>query len=185
MDPSLYDGHKVIFDELMPVEVKLLDDDEGVIEELRIRVLILGDERQPMNIKIEITSESDIFFFYQNTTNEEKFRVIQEQQKLSLDYHDFTGMVLKILTTYNEERKAYLEFFQDTEYRRVEMLKIDLEECDDDIIKNHITYRLSATKQKTIMMQERVKDIMAIVEEKNPILMQEIYKVSPSIYSRQ
>jgi len=26
------------------------------------------------------------------------------------------------------------------------MLKIELEECDEDTIKNHITYRLSATK---------------------------------------
>ena len=39
-----------------------------------------------------------------------------------------------------------------------------------------VTYRISSTKQKTTLMQERLKDIMNIVKEKNPILMQEVYK---------
>jgi hypothetical protein len=55
-------------------------------------------------------------------------------------------------------------------------LKIELEACDEETLKNMITYRISSTKQKTVLMQERLKDIMTIVKDKNPILLQEIYK---------
>ena len=75
-----------------------------------------------------------------------------------------------------DNKKGYLEFLQDTEYRRVELLKIELEACDEEQLKNMITFRISSTKQKTVLMQERLKDIMTIVREKNPILLQEIYK---------
>ena len=75
-----------------------------------------------------------------------------------------------------EDKKGFLEFLQDTEYRRVELLKIELEACDEETLKNMITYRISSTKQKTVLMQERLKDIMTIVKDKNPILLQEIYK---------
>ena len=55
-------------------------------------------------------------------------------------------------------------------------MKIELEACDEETLKNMITYRISSTKQKTVLMQERLKDIMTIVKDKNPILLQEIYK---------
>ena len=78
----------------------------------------------------------------------------------------------------SEEKFGYLEFFQDTEFRRVDLLRIDLEACDEETLKNMVTYRISSTKQKTILMQERLKDIMMIVKDKNPVLMHEIYKGS-------
>lgn len=34
-------------------------------------------------------------------------------------------------------------------------------------------------KQKTLLMQERLKDVITIVEEKNPILVNEIFKGVP------
>lgn len=58
----------------------------------------------------------------------------------------------------------------------MELLRIDMESCDEETMKNLITYRISSTKQKTILVQERLKDIMKIVKDKNPVLMQEIYK---------
>lgn len=39
-----------------------------------------------------------------------------------------------------------------------------------------ITYRLNSIKQKTILVQERTKDILTIVQEKNAPLLSEIYK---------
>ncbi len=58
----------------------------------------------------------------------------------------------------------------------MDLLRIDLEACDEETLKNMVTYRISSTKQKTILMQERLKDIMMIVKNKNPVLLSEIYK---------
>jgi biotin synthase-related radical SAM superfamily protein len=82
------------------------------------------------------------------------------------------------LTLDQEEKRATLQFFQDTEYRRVDLLKIEMEACEEETLKNLITYRISSTKQKTTLMQERLKDVMSIVKAKNPVLMQEIYRGS-------
>ena len=55
-------------------------------------------------------------------------------------------------------------------------MRIDLEACDEETLKNMVTNCISSTKQKTILMQERLKDIMMIVKDKNPVLLSEIYK---------
>ena len=45
-----------------------------------------------------------------------------------------------------------------------------------ETIKNSISYRINATQQLNMLVQERLKDISSIVEEKNPTLMKEIRK---------
>ena len=42
-------------------------------------------------------------------------------------------------------------------------MHLDLDMCDDEQLKSYITYRLSSTKSKTKLMQERLKDIMQVV----------------------
>ena len=51
-----------------------------------------------------------------------------------------------------DAKKAIIDFLQDTEYRRVELLRIELDQCDEETVKNLITYRISSTKQKTTLM---------------------------------
>ena len=41
-----------------------------------------------------------------------------------------------------------------------------------------ITYRINAMKQKTSIMYERMRDVLGIVSEKNPLLVNDIYKGS-------
>jgi hypothetical protein len=64
------------------------------------------------------------------------------------------------------------------------MLRIDMEACDEETLKNSITYRISSSKQKTVLMQERLKDIMEIVKTKNPVLLTEIYKSTHGVGPR-
>lgn len=49
---------------------------------------------------------------------------------------------------------------------------------DEEFVKNQVTFRLNSMKQRTLLMQERLKDVMKIVKDKNPILVSEIYKGS-------
>jgi len=36
----------------------------GSLEGLRIKILVQGDPQHPDNLRIEFTSEADLFFFY-------------------------------------------------------------------------------------------------------------------------
>lgn len=40
-------------------------------------------------MKLELTSDNDIFFLYQTVVNEDKYKVLQEQQGLQVDFSDF------------------------------------------------------------------------------------------------
>ena len=120
-----------------------------------------------MNVKLELTSDNDIFFLYQTVVNEDKYKSIQESQGLQAEFSDFHQILLKMLGNVSvrssssyigcvtmdlDAKKAIIDFLQDTEYRRVELLRIELDQCDEETVKNLITYRISSTKQKTTLM---------------------------------
>ena len=42
--------------------------------------------RSPNAVRIELTSENDLFFHYSHTLDEVSFRQVQEQQKLMVEF---------------------------------------------------------------------------------------------------
>lgn len=83
----------------------------------------------------------------------------------------------------HEAEKGTIEFFHDTEFRRIEMLKLEVSATDEETVKSHITFGLNSTRQKTLIMQERLKDVMGIVEQRNPMLLNEICKGASAGFS--
>ena len=45
-----------------------------VNEKIKLRILVIGDETLPSSVRIELTSEEDIFFFYLSEINVVSFR---------------------------------------------------------------------------------------------------------------
>ena len=76
----------------------------------------------------------------------------------------------------NENKQALLEIQQDTGFRTVTILKLVFSQTQEERLKMAIQYRFSSMKQKTFMTQERIRVLMDIVQDKNPILLDEIYK---------
>ena len=68
LDPSLSEGHRLIYDREVPFELRLEDSngpqEVGSLEGIRVKLLIIGEESNPNQIRIEISSESDLFFHY-------------------------------------------------------------------------------------------------------------------------
>ena len=65
MDPALADGHTVIYDREVPLEMRAesgggSDARElvGSMESIKIKILCLGDERSLQQIRVELTSEN-------------------------------------------------------------------------------------------------------------------------------
>ena len=69
-------------------------------EEMHLRILIRGDEEDPENIgsiKLELTSEDDIFFHYVCELNEEIVNNIIEDQGLTIEYGDTLRILHKLI----------------------------------------------------------------------------------------
>ena len=70
MDPSLEGGFKIQFDREIQIELRLQDSNQansdavGTLEAIRVKLLTLGDQQNLQILKIELTSESDLFFNY-------------------------------------------------------------------------------------------------------------------------
>jgi len=68
LDPSLADGHRIIYERQVPFELRLEDTngplDAATFEEIGAKILIVGDDSNPSHIRIELSCENDLFFHF-------------------------------------------------------------------------------------------------------------------------
>jgi len=153
--------------------------------------LLLGPEDAPNAVRVEASSEADLFFHYTHITDEKGFSKIQEQQKLVVDFVDYPGVLIRMLnscikephvnlaifTMFNDS-DARLDFIQNMEYKFVELMFCAFARSPDEVVQHHITYRYSAMKQKLSVVQGRLQEITNLVKIKNPSLLLQLQKSS-------
>lgn len=71
----------------------------GTLEAVKVKLLLLGDESAPSAIRVELTSENDLFFNYIHTLDEAGFRQVQEAQKLMVEFADYSSVLTRMLDT--------------------------------------------------------------------------------------
>lgn len=160
---------------------------------MSFKVLCRGDEQDPGNIRIEITSDKDIFFHYRGDIDEAIFQdEIKPEQELNwdLEFNQFLSLVQKMISQVqagkttismildNYKETGNITFQQDSEFRVIDLLTLKLKESDVESIKNSISYRINSKSQLNMLVLERLKDITKIIELKNPVLLKEIRKGS-------
>ena len=62
-------------------------------------------------LKMELTSESDLFFHYTHSLDEQGFRLVQEQQKLMVDFAEYAAVLIRMLNTCIKEPLQHLAVF--------------------------------------------------------------------------
>jgi hypothetical protein len=67
-DPSLTEGHRIVFDREVPFELRLEDNngpqEVASFESIRAKVLVLGDDNAPNQVRVELSCENDLFFHF-------------------------------------------------------------------------------------------------------------------------
>ena len=81
MDPSLANGHRAIYEREVPMELRVQQAENtpqevGTLEAVKVKLLVRGEEAAPTAIRVEITSENDLFFNYTHTLDPEGFRQV-------------------------------------------------------------------------------------------------------------
>jgi len=65
LDPSQEQYHNIPVELDLPMEVVLMEDKDSASNEiLHVKVLVKGDDQDPQAVRVELTSEDDIFFHY-------------------------------------------------------------------------------------------------------------------------
>mmetsp|Transcript_86418 Transcript_86418/g.244992 ORF Transcript_86418/g.244992 Transcript_86418/m.244992 type:complete len:258 (-) Transcript_86418:95-868(-) len=195
MDPALADGHRVVYDREVPFELRphagdAGPQDAGSLEAIRCKILVLGEEHNPHHCKVELTSESDVFFHYVHAVNEHDFRAMQEDQKLMVDFPDYTAIVIKMLNQCIKEPHSYLavfvmqpdgsarlDFIHNMQYKFVELLSCCFAASPEDVVRQQVRFRFNSTKSKLAAMQSRLQAIHALVKVKSPSLLLQLQKM--------
>ena len=192
-DPSLSEGHIMLYDREVPLELKL-EDNNGPqevesFESIRCKILCGGDQTNPEQVRIELSCENDLFFHYTSNIDEETFKLMQESQKLIASYREFISFLKKLLNNCINEPQTYiavfimqkddsarLDFIQNIEYKYIELLSLDFVNSPDETIRKQISYKYNAVRTKLELVQNRIKAISNIVKAKNPSLLLQIQK---------
>ena len=192
-DPSLSEGHKLLYDREVPFELRLEDSngpqEVASFEVIRCKILLGGTENNPTQIRLELSCENDLFFHFTSDIDEETFKIMKENQKLTVNFPEFSNSVKRLLNNCINESQSYiavfimqkegtarLDFIQNIEYKFIELLSIDFVNSPDDTVKKQITYRYNKIRTKLELEQNRIQTISNIVKNKNPSLLLQIQK---------
>ena len=194
MDPSLADGHRVLYDREVPFELRIQDpssgpQEVGTLESIRVKLLLLGEDASPQHLKLELTSENDLFFHYLHTADESAFRQMQDSQKLMIEFAEYPTILVRMLNSCIKEPHSFLavfimrrdgqarlDFIQNIEYKFIELLSCDFVASTEEMVRQQITYRYTSVKNKLALLQARMQDIHALVKVKNPSLLLQLQK---------
>ncbi len=88
------------------------------------------------------------------------------------------GMKYSLVLALGTEDNAngILKFVGDTQFNTVTILQLELEMVEEEEMKQVITFKINALKQKTMLVGLRVRQILDLVKSINPPLLHEITK---------
>ena len=191
-DPSLGDNLIKIYEEEVPFEIRiedenLSDNDKSIFQSLLCKVFVTDESIEDINIKIEIANDKDLFFYYSSDINSSLFDEIQEKQKLTCDFSNLADLLIKYFDLCIDEPKAYLavlnlksdkkakmELFENLEYKFVELINIDFIPASDDLIREQISYRYNSMRALHEMTQSRIEIINSVLKDYDPQLINEV-----------
>ncbi|ESL12013.1 hypothetical protein TRSC58_00227 [Trypanosoma rangeli SC58] len=173
MDPSLADGFKIVYDREVPCEMRATrggDAGGGTLEGMRLKVLSLGDDHSLSTMRIEVTSESDLFFHYTCVINHAGFLRLREHQSLICDFSDFLMTLLKMFNRcirepqrfltvllLDENGTANMEFIENLEYKLVGVLTLPFRASPPEVVREQIGYRYSAVRARLALLTAQLK----------------------------
>ncbi|KPI89363.1 hypothetical protein ABL78_1489 [Leptomonas seymouri] len=172
-DPSLADGSRLVYDREVPCELRAMRDGEssaGSLEPMKIKVLTTGEERNLASLRVEVTTESDIFFHYTCIINDQGFLRLREDQNLVCEFSEFLMTLLKMFNRcirepgrfiaallLGDDGTANLEFVENLEYKLVSVLVLPFRASPPEVVREQAQYRYSAVRARLDLVTEQIK----------------------------
>lgn len=142
-------------------------------------------------MKVELTSENDLFFHYTHELNQDSYLQMQEKQKLLLQFPEYAHIFIKMVNSCIKEPHSYLavfvmsrdgsaklDFIQRNEFKFIELLSVHFQASHEEVVRASITYRYNSAKSKIALMESRLKDVNNLVKVKSPSLLLQLQKAS-------
>ncbi|SBT82328.1 conserved Plasmodium protein, unknown function [Plasmodium ovale] len=196
LDPSLNQGYCTRYRKEVPFEIRVEESNNippeiGSMENITVKLFVLGEELNAIRVKMELTCESDLFFHFTQTVDQRTFENMQNKQKLMIDFSEYLQVLIKMFNSCIREPKSYLavftlklngkaqlDFIKNMEYKFIELLTCEFIQSSEDAIRENIMYRYTVVKSKNAIMSKRLRDVSLLIKSKNPSLLLQLQKTA-------
>lgn len=202
MDPSLVDGMQLFYEREVPLELRSaasVDNptEVGALEAIRVKILVKSSQSaapELLKLRMELSSESNLFFHYAHDMDANTFKALQDQQRLMVNFADYPTVLLRMLNQCIKEPHinlavfimqpngdARLDFIQNMEYKFVELLSCRFAASSEDVVRQQVSYRYNLVKARLVLMQARLADVNSLLKVKSPSLMLQLQRTPPKM----
>mmetsp|Transcript_31843 Transcript_31843/g.44556 ORF Transcript_31843/g.44556 Transcript_31843/m.44556 type:complete len:226 (+) Transcript_31843:80-757(+) len=194
-DPSFADGYRVVYDRKVGIEVRAgAEPKQGVgdMKTFKIRILLLGSNENPDSIRMELSTEDDLFFNYFHTLDGSGFDHMKNRQKLMIQFQSYPMVLMSTLNkcikqphTYmcvlyiSENGTGRLDFIQNMEYKFVDLLSVRFTKSTEEFIRQQVSYRYKMMKKQVSMLQHKLEEVNKMIKLRNPSLLLQVGKILP------
>ena len=170
--------------ELRPREGAGLPVDAGATENVKVKVLLRGEESAPDTVRVELSSEANLWFLYVHEMDQAAYHEVQDTQRLMLSFHEYPPLLVQMLTNCIRDPRQYmgilsmqagfnarLDFLQVLEYKFIEHLSVAFEAAPEHLVKDHIAHRYNRLKSTCTGLQAALADMTSLIKARNPSLL--------------
>jgi spindle assembly abnormal protein 6 len=117
---------------------------------------------------LELTSETDLLFYYSASITESDFHALKQEQRLLVDLHQFPEMVRQLVRLPNaavtmsiipNSEESLLTVTEASQFRELTHLSIKLKKGSDEAIKTFLASRLSQLRTNSVDLESRVDQL--------------------------
>lgn len=123
-DPALEENSQVIYNSEHTFSIKIQEKPETVQvlkepELLRVKMMVQYEHGFPKNLKIELTSDTEMYFNFIFECNDWEFKRIKANQNFFIEFREYPDFILKNLQKLasSDSFLAFFTIFSETEGR--------------------------------------------------------------------
>ena len=179
-DPSLRYGGEIIFNNEVPIEFRSDETKQSEMIILRIKIIEVKEDDQLSLLIIELTSESDIFFLFELTFNNEDFNKFKKEQKMNTSFEEFPHILIEILTEAAKQTEVYsinftlmedhgsLNVQQILKFKTVDIFSLGFVPSPDEYVRDQIQYRYNTVRIAANTSRAELSNLYSMLKIKNP-----------------
>lgn len=192
VDPSLKSGHQLLLKLKIPIELRVQEEGQasqvGKMVEIECKLLAQYRGKSLLEVKLELTTELDLFFSYSHFLNVDNFRGTQKDHKLLVNLDDYPDMLHRLITscankpqeficifTMRRNGWARLDFVQNLKCKFLELLTCDFIISKQDQIRENVMYRFERAKWELENEWAKTRSVTTFVKHNCPTVLQKVF----------
>lgn len=192
IDPSLKHGHKQIIFQRIPMELRVQEEGQpsqvGKMVEVDCKLLVEYHGKSLAEVRLELTTEADLFFNYAHVLNPDNFRSTQQDHKLLVNLSDYPDMLQRLLVSCADKPQEFisiftmrrngwarLDFVQNLKCKFLELLTCDFIISKQDEIRENVHYRHEHAKWELEMEIKRVNEVVYFLKHNCPSVLTKVF----------